>query len=1346
MHIPLEQLLERLMTKYVSELVELLPVLSTNQIDAFSKGLGLDDIKIIRANLLSQFGKDHVAFREHFANCLKEQEQILKLKEASSTHVVGQSVTKSMEKFYQDVTMGQILSQFKNAKVIGEFVKIASNEQLYILQKALKDKASEGTFKNIFDAVEQEQKARAEEIGPEKAAKAKRIIEEQANLQWEAGIWKTIGGNIERAELLLKTNDAEPYSIPEEKPGFFKRVWRAIFGAPNPPQRPEALSREQLEQIYSHTEVTTNERGETVEKPVMVQVGYKSEYDGVQGKWVHILDESTGEPIPEMIEASKLRDRCLTDGAGKISRDIGETSIDGRVAARERGRVIKTMQARFGMSIAQQMVASSELSGQGKMMKVSHALMRAEDSKETSSAVRKALRKVTKNKSGDYPIKPKTDHIFATGGQSYLVTDLEAGVVEKLLQGGGTDNPYGIKLEDQDLVNLQKYQQSIQNGNFVNKMLRDFIWEGPYESQGDKLAEVSDPVSRENKRIEFETKLKVTSQELLHQCVDLKDGQAINLDTGLDLHAMQLVIKKVGDNYKLTTYDSSGALDRATKAKTGLFFPKWRILPDWIRGRRVPNIFGLLARKLFGYGENTVTKNGYSITIPKESLECAEGREYLSELIRSNTRVGWAEQREKLRLDEHLSMSDAGDMSWLKKRMMQMNRGEVYLDYMEKFKSIAPKGAKMGFENVYQRPQNTNNCFAKKAQACELYELGRPTYKKLRKAILQEHRAKLIEDAMGRIDGDENGDRKFLDADFVKQIQDQKPELLSPEELLAVSSRLSELEEPPSADYYQKFFNSIIESRQNLIDLNAEPPLKYHQELLKDLCDKRNKIIDDEKLGRSISPERQRKLNKLNNDITAEAVKLYNDLKTKGQDALIKEIFDESVTFTYNDKDKQYVCSEDVMPLKTDPDSGYITEQAFEKLVTHMANTAEVDRSANQLAIERLTENVTTHAKEFFEYLQAAGKNDLIKEYFNLKPDVVKTEGFTWEDVQQDGIPLKMEGESLPQAALLALSKHSAAQSWSAIIKMIDHQILKIDVNERYLNNESEKAPDAKSSTAMRTVEFADLQNAKVARYHSKHYFGFKLKSNIKVEVEINGEVKQIEPETYFRLVEKFDKEKGSLTDPKIMPTLDYLRNASPSIDQSYRRILYAKQVQAFKTKLKANIEKMEQDLGKGIDDLNERIDHLSKIQENIVKSLKAVKMEVEAEKRLSGDRPTTKLINLQQQQALLEKDNDNIDKLIKSARHEIGVLNNASDIVGSPKAKIEQAKKSLLKLQSSDNLKTINEVSREFVDGQNYLNAVASRISEAEHKTTKLDVVEAVNTRIDKVKQYRTNIIQNHL
>ncbi|MFI4919736.1 MAG: hypothetical protein ACHP65_09295, partial [Legionellales bacterium] len=190
---------------------------------------------------------------------------------------------------------------------------------------------------------------------------------------------------------------------------------------------------------------------------------------------------------------------------------------------------------------------------------------------------------------------------------------------------------------------------------------------------------------------------------------------------------------------------------------------------------------------------------------------------------------------------------------------------------------------------------------------CELYELGKPTYKKLRLAVLLEQRQGLIDDVCGNEHKEEPA---FIGTEYIHMLQNIKPVYLSPSELHEVSMRLCEVSRPPTTEYYQNYFQALLDAKQ--------------------------------KLGEKDIPVNGIAIKRIDDKIASHARDFYLYLKANNRQQDIENFFDPAV---YS-KEPAFNWNSGIMPLKTGID-GKVDVKAMAQLAEY--STAQTWKASIQL-------------------------------------------------------------------------------------------------------------------------------------------------------------------------------------------------------------------------------------------------------------------------------------------------------------------------------------------------------------------------------------------------------------
>ncbi|RUR11627.1 hypothetical protein [Legionella sp. km772] len=284
------------------------------------------------------------------------------------------------------------------------------------------------------------------------------------------------------------------------------------------------------------------------------------------------------------------------------------------------------------------------------------------------------------------------------------------------------------------------------------------------------------------------TKAETLSKSVMKACSELAEGESIYFDTGLEGHAMKLAIKREGGEFKFTCYDSSGALENTMLSQT-------------LGGLYTLNGLGYSARRA----------NALTFNVSRENVLSEAGLDYFNNLLRLHSYAGWAEASIEKGL-RHTSNQQRSEMGRLGRLLALREQSKVYYNYIEKFTAIAGGPDVAKFDPLLQRPQNTDNCFAKRLQSSQLYEIGKPGYKKLRTAILLKEKEGLINDICG-----EKGETPLVAAEYVNMLKNVRSEFLSPQELHELSRTLSEVQTTPSDEHYTKYFQGLIAAHTKLM-------------------------------------------------------------------------------------------------------------------------------------------------------------------------------------------------------------------------------------------------------------------------------------------------------------------------------------------------------------------------------------------------------------------------------------------------------------------------------------------------------------------------------------------------
>ncbi len=870
------------MTKYVNEVAEIFSNLEIQQIEFYAKKMSIDEIKILHVEILPQIM--NLDRRRQLKKILIEREKQLDLSSEKDTLISSalqqsQSISAQLKVLFENLTADVVLGLTTEA-ARNLFLKRATDDELFVLEHKLRTMSFDETVEALLIGLDAEKKSRKSTSEQpivsqtaEKEAYKETWRKINGNLQWESGVWQNISKNIKQINLELMPPVSSPVEAVKREPGSLSKV-----GA--------VLARGGVGLI----------KGIGYTLGIIPYGFYKLGSYLFAGKAKKAPPNAT-VVSPLSKEEKVILEQLRLQGAQDVAINTGLTK-DGGMKERDQESIETALHTRFGIVLASQMVSGTKNKYHRDLCTVIESLTQKEDDNATIEKVQDAIKGVLDGADGN-PLKG--EHACSTGGFPDLVTAMEFEVIGKLVHTPEAFQQHGLNVSTTEKAQLELYYQNLNRTRDLGHILKELgnDW-GGYVGNDEKKGEEKGGYKKvehefDKKQKAFEVKLDLASRALQEAINGLKDGESLYLETGLEGHSMQLVIKKEGSNVKLSTYDSSGALENTALRRGGI-----RALRDTNKGvfRIIGDFFRSLAGlfQLVRMGNESMGKNALTFFIPQERLQDVTGLDYLSKLIRSNSMAGWAQTHIDLQL-KHTTMEERSHMGFFERLRALESQSEVYANYLKNFSSLSAEDAPPEFQELLQRPQNTQNCFAKKAQSCELYELGKPIYKKVRLAMLLAQKEGILNDVCGKKGAQQSEDApKFVSTEYKAMLRTLEPEYLSPSELYEVSMRLCELKKPPTNEYYQGYFNTLLAAKEQLL---REP--KYENQLA---------------------------IDRINAKIFSHAQDLYVYLlKSRPED--IEKYFVPAVI-----NQDPATWNPEVMPLKTDA-QGKVAPKALEKLSEH---------------------------------------------------------------------------------------------------------------------------------------------------------------------------------------------------------------------------------------------------------------------------------------------------------------------------------------------------------------------------------------------------------------------------
>lgn len=661
------------MTKYAGEVTTLFSNLEVPQLSSYIKTLGINDVKVLHAEVLPQI-KD-LERRKQIKQLLTEREQQLFAsgKEQVLANALRETttITERLEAAYAALTK-EALSGLLKDETRKLVLALATADEFELLEEKIKS-LNDPQFAAIQLAIEEKKKKRPPE--PEKPATdmgeyQKWWQKKHARLQWENKHWENLVKNTNQANLELnKRPEEKPLeTAARPKPGFFARAGEWIKNKTLAVLDWALLTPfRSLAQTISYAwNKITPKRGDrgtwawvglnalTLVGAVIIG-GIASigaiPYNYFVAPIVNYAKKFPPKPEPYKLEISEEENALITqmrrDGAQDIINKTAMTKV-GSAGPRKPEQIETAMMARFGMVLASQMIAGTqgEPGKHGTIGSVIGSLTDPDDTHEDSEAIYEAVANILPEhpEPGDKnPLKKKNgEHAFDIGGEPEIVVAFESKVIDKLVKTPRAYEALGLKFTKEEHEQIKEYYNNHDRSSNLVHLIQDVTGDfGGYRRKENEegYEAIPDEALRNKRQAEFEKKLNVAGKAFQKDCLDLKDGEALYLETGLEMHAMQLVIRRIGNEYKISTYDSSGALENTSNKQS---------------------ILGFL--KIGGMDRSAQRKNALSFNVSADKLNSKEGLEYLKGLVRSKSLCGWAESTIKLE-SSHISREERAHMS-----------------------------------------------------------------------------------------------------------------------------------------------------------------------------------------------------------------------------------------------------------------------------------------------------------------------------------------------------------------------------------------------------------------------------------------------------------------------------------------------------------------------------------------------------------------------------------------------------------------------------------------------------------------------------------------------------------
>jgi hypothetical protein len=199
--------------------------------------------------------------------------------------------------------------------------------------------------------------------------------------------------------------------------------------------------------------------------------------------------------------------------------------------------------------------------------------------------------------------------------------------------------------------------------------------------------------------------LKHLSVEIMRCTAMLQPGESLYLDYSHAGHAMRFSIQNSGSGYVFRLYETRGIMDFVDRynSNTGL---------STVLNLKLP----------FEY-EKSLQYTAQEIFVPYKKME-SDGQKYLANLFERVSGMG------RIKAEKAAEKASHNKMARLKKFNATLKRFQAIADADNPMTSVA----------MPQTKQITNNCWAKRIQACQMHALGKKLYKKVRLSSLMQQR------------------------------------------------------------------------------------------------------------------------------------------------------------------------------------------------------------------------------------------------------------------------------------------------------------------------------------------------------------------------------------------------------------------------------------------------------------------------------------------------------------------------------------------------------------------------------------------------------------------------------
>ncbi len=263
------------------------------------------------------------------------------------------------------------------------------------------------------------------------------------------------------------------------------------------------------------------------------------------------------------------------------------------------------------------------------------------------------------------------------------------------------------------------------------------------------------------------------SVSIMQHMSTLQRNDCLHLDYNHSGHAMRISIQKVEKGFAVRLFESSGVMDLVDK-----------INPH--DGLSIVSNIDMLVKQ-----NKSLQHTGYEIFVPENKM-VKDGVNYFINLFEraSNKGRNIADLENKATID---AVQKKVATKLYSRLPILISKHEKFYKTLKRFEQISDESNQMCSMLAPQTKQFTNNCWAKRIQACQMHTLGKSLYKRVRLSTLQQQREILLVTL-----------QKFMSERHKLPTKNQG--IMQREKLIQDCQLIGNLGDLPTATYFKELF------------------------------------------------------------------------------------------------------------------------------------------------------------------------------------------------------------------------------------------------------------------------------------------------------------------------------------------------------------------------------------------------------------------------------------------------------------------------------------------------------------------------------------------------------------